>query len=331
LARALNLYDFGGCWRFAVTLERVDPADTSVREPTVLDGRGDAPRYAHFELPDQPALASIRKTFDKAQRSLERLEDLIANEARLLSEFLEPVEEAIQSYSVRYLQVFDTVTARAEEVRMQVEVLPNQPAYRVLGRLARVEPLGGDLRPQVQRAVRRVLDEPSQLFPAALSRADVERLLRAWPVPPQCALTLDNAEEWIKKADDALASCQGTSDAALFDRATLLHSDALRERLAQGRQERFIAGLLEAETAEAIAEYLIKTLGSETVAEPDPVDLLIRYLKKLSVRKLRLADFSPSKRTIERGDVDQIVGQFRDFLLAALQDEGDELSVIELE
>jgi len=32
-----------------------------------------------------------------------------------------------------------------------------------------------------------------------------------------------------------------------------------------------------------------------------------------------------------RGDVDQIVGQFRDFLLAALQDEGDELSVIELE
>jgi hypothetical protein len=37
------LYDFGDCWRFAVTLERVDPADTSVGKPTVLDGRGDAP------------------------------------------------------------------------------------------------------------------------------------------------------------------------------------------------------------------------------------------------------------------------------------------------
>ena len=72
-----------------------------------------AARYAHFELPDQPALALIRKTFEKARHSLERLEYLIANEARLLSEFLEPVEEAIQSYSVRYLQVFDTVTALA--------------------------------------------------------------------------------------------------------------------------------------------------------------------------------------------------------------------------
>ena len=286
-----------------------------------------AARYAHFELPDQPTLALIRKTFEKAQRSLERLEYLIANEARLLSEFLEPVEVAIQSYSVRYLQVFDTVTARAEQVRMQIEALPNQPAYRVLGRLARVEQLGGDLRPQVQRA----LDEPSQLFPTALSRAVVERLLRAWPVPPQCALTLEDAEEWLQKADDALASCQGTSDAALLNRATLLHSEALRERLAQGRQERFIAGLLEAETAEDTARYLVQTLGAETVGKPDPVDLLIRYLKKLSVRKLRLADFSPSKRMIERGDVDLIVGEFRDFLVDALEAGEDELSVVELE
>lgn len=290
-----------------------------------------AVRYAHFELPDQSALASIRKTFERAQRSLERLEDLIANEARLLSEFLEPVEEAIQSYSVRYLQVFDKVTAHAEQARMQIEALPNQPAYRALGRLARVEQLGGDLRPQVQRAVRRVLDEPSQLFPAALSRAEVERLLRAWPVPPKCALTLDDSEAWIQKADDALASCQGTLDAALLDRATLLHSDALRERLAQGRKERFIAGLLEAETAEDTAQYLIQTLGGETVGKPDPVDLLIRYLKKLGVRKLRLADFSPSKRAIERGDVDLIVGEFRDFIVDALEAGEDELSVVELE
>ena len=31
----------------------------------------------------------------------------MASEARLLSELLEPVEEAIHSYSVRYLQVFE--------------------------------------------------------------------------------------------------------------------------------------------------------------------------------------------------------------------------------
>ena len=31
-----------------------------------------------------------------------------------------PVEQAIDSYAVRYLQVFDQVTARAESVRMQI-------------------------------------------------------------------------------------------------------------------------------------------------------------------------------------------------------------------
>jgi len=290
-----------------------------------------AARYAHFELPDEPALASIRKAFEKGRSCLGHLEELIANEARLLSEFLEPMEEAIGSYNVRYLQVYDQVTAHAEQVRMQVEALSSGAAYRVLGRLARVKQLGVDLRPQVQRAVRHVLDEPSSLFPTTLSRAEVKRLLREWPQPPQCALTLDNAKEWIQRADDAMASCRGTLDAAFLDRATLLHSDALRERLAQGCDEPFIAGLLKAEAVEDTAKYLIQTLGGETLGEPDPVDLLIKYLKKLNVRKLRLADFSPSKRTVEPSDLDQIVGEFRDYLSDALEAGEDELSVVELE
>ena len=207
-----------------------------------------AARYAGatgaFQLPDQAVLATIRKSFGRGRDSLERLEELIANEARLLSEFLEPMEEAIGSYSVRYLQAFDQVTARAEQVRMQIEDLPDGARYQVLGRLARVRQLGDDLRPRVDDCRRKILDEPSQLFPTALSRGEVERLLREWPQPPQCALTLDNAEVWIRKADDALASCQETLDGALAERATLLHSEALRERLAQGQQEPFIAGLL---------------------------------------------------------------------------------------
>jgi hypothetical protein len=176
-----------------------------------------------------------------------------------------------------------------------------------------------------------VLDEPSRLFPTTLNRADLERLLREWPQPPQCALTLDNVAGWMKKADEALDSCQGSLDAALVDRAALLHSEALRARLAQGREEAFIDGLLKTKTVEDTARYLIKTLGGETLVEPDPVNLLIRYLKKLSVRKLRLVDFAPSKRTIEQADVDLVVSEFRGFLRDALETGEDELSVVELD
>ena len=75
----------------------------------------------------------------------------------------------------------------------------------------------------------------------------------------------------------------------------------------------------------------METLGGETIGEPDRVDLPLRTLKKLNVRKLRLADFAPSKRTIERSDVDQVVDEFRGFLVDALEAGEDELSVLELE
>jgi len=47
------------------------------------------------------------------------------------------------------------------------------------------------------------------------------------------------------------------------------------------------------------------------------------------VRKLRLTDFTPSKRTIEPSDVDTVIAEFRAFLLDALAAGEDELPVIE--
>ena len=290
-----------------------------------------ASRYARFDVPDQSELAGIRRTLERVRGSLQHLDQLIESEARLRSEFLEPAEEAMRSYAVRYLQLFDQVTAHAEQVRQQLEALPQQPAYRALGRLARVEQLGADLRPRIQQAVQQVLDNPAQLSPTTTSRAEVERELRSWPQPPHSDLTFQNGSEWIQKADDVLSSCQGTLHAGLLERATLLYSDALGERLAQGRHEPFIAGLLDASSPSDVAEHLVKALGTTSPTEPDPVDLLIRYLMTLRVRKLRLADFRPSKRTLERGDVEQAVSEFRDFLTDALQAGEGELPVVEVE
>jgi hypothetical protein len=88
---------------------------------------------------------------------------------------------------------------------------------------------------------------------------------------------------------------------------------------------------LAAQDVGKVADYLIQALGAESGEEPDPIQLLARYLKRLSVRKLYLTDFSPSRRTIERADVDDVVAEFRDFLLDALAADEDELPVIELE
>ena len=148
---------------------------------------------------------------------------------------------------------------------------------------------------------------------------------------------MSNAGQWLQRADDALACCQDALQKALLDKAALLHSDALRERLAQGRDEPFIAGLLAMKTAQEVADYVAQTMGGEAVPRgeatprPDPIALLTRYLKKLRVRKLSLADFSPSKRMVEISDVDQIVFEFRTFLSEALVADKGELPIVELE
>jgi len=291
-----------------------------------------AARYAELQLPEEPALVTIQATFRRARTWLQKLEKLVPNEARLRSELLEPVEEAIASYSVRYLQVFDQVTTHAEQVRQEIEGIPGQPGYRALRRLVQVKQLGGDPCPGIVAVVEEILNNPASLLPTTLTRAEVERRLRHWPQPPECNLTLQNADEWQDKADQALFRGQEALWTALLGKATLLHSDALRDRLAQGRREPFIAGLLESQTAEEVAHYLIQTLGNETVEDLDPIDLLARYLKRLRVHRLRLADFSPSKRTLERADVDGVVTEFRTFLLGPLESgKEDELPIVELE
>jgi hypothetical protein len=277
----------------------------------------------------------IDPLLDKVRVGLGRLPELMANETRLAMELLDPAAEAIASYTVRYLQAFDRVTACTEQAREQIAALTETPAYLALGRLAALPQLGADPRPDLQARYRAMAEGPD-LFPAGLTRAAAERELRARPDPPGCPLTLENAEGWLERAENGVRICRDLTRAALMEKARLLHSAALRERLAQGADEPFIAGLLAAGTAEAAADYLAQTFRvSETlkVSEKvsDPIELLARYLKKLRVRKVRLADFQPPKRTVERGDVEAVVAEFRRFLLDGLAAGEDELPVVELE
>ena len=257
----------------------------------------------------------------------------MANETRLAMELLDPAREAIESYIVRYLQAFDAVTARAERARDEIAALTAAPAYRALERLASVSALGADPRPALQTALQAATNDPD-IFPGCLTRAAAERELRERPQPPGCPLTLENAGDWLARADAVVERARGAVHAALLDKASLLASPALRERLAQGAGEPFIDGLLAAGTAEEVAEYLETAdlwVSRNLKGPSDPVELLRRYLKKLRVRKVRLADFKPSKRTVERADVEAVVAEFRRFLLDGLAAGEDELPVVELE
>jgi hypothetical protein len=141
-------------------------------------------------------LSGIQAEFQAARAALARLEPYLASETRLTNELLEPTEAAMESYRVRYLQLFDEVTAVSEQTRQRLDQLPQQPAYRALSALAQLPPLGGDPRPQLQALIAAA---KTKLFPE-VTRAAVVAQLRDWPEPPACPLTLQNGgEKWPRR------------------------------------------------------------------------------------------------------------------------------------
>ena len=216
-------------------------------------------------LPDEPALASIKRALQQTHALLagsQKLGQFIASEVSLLNECLEPAEVAIKSYGVRYLQLFDQVTAHTEQVRQQIQVLHGHETTLALARLAGVTALGADPRPALEQAWRQAIEGPPDLFPATLTHALIKRELQAMPLPPGCPLTMQNAGDWLQRADDALNQAQTALHSALRDKAALLHSEALRERLKQGQNEPFITGLLATQSVEEMATIWNKRWGN---------------------------------------------------------------------
>ncbi|MBA7666425.1 hypothetical protein ES703_74506 [subsurface metagenome] len=284
-------------------------------------------RYAGYQLPALQVLDGTRQTLFETREQLSHLSDYVESEAALLTHLLEPAEEAIQSYASRYLQAFDLATKRVGEARREIEALASSPQFQTLERMADVRQLGSDPCPALRDAFREALDD---LPRTDVARATVERELKRWPEAPSCAMTLHNASDWLHEAEQAVERCQQILHQALVAKASLLHSDALRGRLEQGSQEPFVQGVLAADTAESLADCLVETLGGETGSEK-ALGLVRRYLREIRVIKLRLSDFQPSKRTIERDDLDQVVAEFRAFLESALEGEDDRFPVVELD
>jgi len=201
-----------------------------------------------------------------------------------------------------------------------------------LAHLSSVEQLGSDPTLEIREKILEASQDTERLFPASVVRSNVERDLNDWPQPPNCPLTLQNAEDWIQKANALAQEMNQYVLGELEKKAALLQSDTFQERLKQGQDHEFIAGLLKKRAVNTACEYLIQSLGPLEVGQAvEPVELLSRYLKKLSVRKVRLADFKPSKRTLEKRDIELIVGEFCQYLLDNLDSGDDELPVIEIE
>lgn len=287
-----------------------------------------AMRYLKVDIPEDNSLDDLKRKFQTLGNRIQDLGAWVFDELRLRNEFLEPMESAIDTYKVRYLQAFDRVVSHTEQVRQQILELDSQPQLMALATLSSVHSLGGDATVELKEMAES--KTANELFPSNVTRAMLERDLPDRPKPEESPLTLENGTTWIQKADAVLQACSQAIETSLFEKARLLHSPALRARLEQGKNEKLISNILKSKSPEEIANQIVTMIKKGQGA--DLARCLNLYLQKITVQKVRMADFKPAKHTFERGDVDAVAEEFKTFLLDKFKNQGDdEISVVEIE
>lgn len=287
-------------------------------------------RYLQLELPQRQPLIEISNTLNTCRSRQDHLAEWMLDEALFMSEFLEPMANASESYRVRYLQLFDQVVARSEETRRSIKELENSADFQALSLLSSLTALGEGSHLVIKKLFSESLGDPG-LFPANLTRAVVERDLADSPRPAVCPLTLENDQEWLGRAGQLFMTCQKALSAALREKVRLLRSAALQEKLKQGGQDPFIAGILSQNSDEGLKDYLVERLNQPEASEY--LKSLEKYLKKINVIKVRMNDFRPSKRTLEKNDIAQIALEFEDFLKGFLVENhlDEQITILEIE
>lgn len=280
-----------------------------------------AHRYSQLQVAKDGVLKELREKLRSLGKKLNNLADLMDSEAKLQSQLLDPLADIQQVYRTRYLQAFDEVTGKCEEVRDEIDNLADSPEFRAVAELADIDALGstdlGALKGEVAAC-------KVGLFESSVDRNGVERALKDRPQPEGCPLHVDEAEEKVGTAEQAQERARETVRAALVGMANLLRQPALRSLLQQGEQERFITEVLKAPDADKLADLLAERIP----ADKANAKLLAKYLKRIVVKVVHLKDFHPSKGTVEKGEIETVVGEFRKFLEAAVDGDGKTQSTL---
>lgn len=302
-----------------------------------------AQAYCTVSLGDHPELADIRSAVAAVQFRMAHLQDYIDSEVRLKTELVgrfPPVEgekgtiaALIQIYTARYLPVHESTLNQVETRRRQIQKVLQGADLRVLSLLEGItalQPAG------TNTLVARLKQLETEMFTcSAPSRASVEDHLRQSP-QHECGLTFTNVATHLHQADAAAQEAVQLLDQAFEQKMTVFLTPAVRERLQQAQSQPFLARLLACTTPAGLRAAFIQ--AAEEI--PNLVELINTCLRRIQVKRVRMADFRPATGTIQRNQIREVAKAFERFLESQFMDmdtdtvkeeEGDVLPVLQLE
>ena len=233
----------------------------------------------------------------------------------------------IREYSSVYLPMHESAMDTLDSSRRRIADMvkgADIEALAVLDGITALQPASTD------KLIARLTQLHSEVFQCpSPSRASVEDCLRSGPVH-ECGLSFVNASSHVQVAEEAARQASQLLDEAFRRKMEVFLNPAVRERLEQGRSEPAIAELLACKTTDDLRTYLVKAV-QET---PEIVDTINKYLKRIVVKRVRLADFEPKTGTIQEDQVRNVVEEFSRFLesqFAEHKGDDDCLPMLQLE
>ncbi len=282
-------------------------------------------------------LANIDQAIVSVRSKLLKLKDYIDSDVRLKTELVGhfpggegetgTIAAMIREYSSVYLPMHESIVNTLDARRKQIQDLVagnDLKAISVLEGITALQPANADeLAERLTQLHRGIFPCPSP------SRASVADSLRQGP-RHECGLSFANAATHAETAAKLAAQAVELLEQAFQRKMAVLLSPAVRERLAQGKTEPAIAGLLACDNPDELRDYLVKAVQEN----PGVVDLINRYLKRIVVKRVRIADFRPAAGAIQKEQIGAVVAEFHEFLNAQFSeaDAGDDsLPMIQLE
>ncbi len=294
-------------------------------------------RYCKYSFPETKELSRVHEIIKEVNIKLENVRPFIDSEIKMRTEFIGEETETptasgtlrslITEYTKLYLAMHNYVLSKLEASQKDLDFIISSEEMKVFDALEGVSAL----QHKGSTEVRSVVNEcAAELFICANpSHASVERDLRSRP-EHECNLSFATSQDELQKANDLVIKAKETFDIAFNKSIEFFLNSAIRERLKQGQGEKVIDGIIACTTVEELKDYFTKTYQKN----PEFVNIINRYLKKIIIRRIRIADFHPSSNTVEKDQIKNIVKEFEEYLekeLNSVEATEDTLPILQME
>lgn len=292
--------------------------------------------YVCYPYPEIKELKTVRKLATDLNAKLMNISDYIDSEVKLRTELIGTAEgrsksstmhDIVREYSSLYIAMHNRVVEDLDEQQKAIDKQISGDEMDLLKNLENITAFQGGRWAEISKKLTDLRNTVHVC--SSSSHASVECSMRAGP-EHECKISFTNYESLINSAENSVKKAQETLDSAVSQALEFFQNDAVRGRLNQGIKEPFIKDLLGKKKGAALREFLI----SANKDTPEFPEIINKYLKKVRIIPVKISEFIPASRTIERKQIPGVAEEFAAYLeekIGSDKSEKDELPMIQFE